>query len=217
MPRNERNKTRKARLEKAAARKGVIRALEGVNKAALQEEGVVIKNGKEEALEEGPVQQFILSKSPTLRLARIVSKESHTMFNIQFSEHGLTMQGQYKPRGARNFSRKQKTAAQKKIEAHLLPGPGTYVIVDWDEEEAARNKEKLNENKKHKVAAANIVAIIPNRSVAIQERAMKVANQAAKKAGKTKPWPVDSLFERENENENENENKSKNKKENDEE
>jgi len=199
MPKNERNRTRKARLEKGAAKKVVLKALEAQNKAALKNEEYVLNETGEvkEVIPAGPIKQFIYSQDPTLRLARIVSKVRHNVFTIQFSENGQTMQGEYTGKTPRSLTRKQKNGARKGVDEHLLPGAGSYVIVKWDEAHAKINAASRKVNKKHRTASANIVAIIPKDAPATLEKAQQVANRAARRAGNATLWELDDLFERE--------------------
>jgi hypothetical protein len=173
--------TRKARIEKEAAGKAVKRALQEQAEAALREEEEVITvRGRELTIPVGPVQKFIQSSDPNLRLARITKVIDNKTFTIKFSENGKEMQGRYTG-GKKNMTRKQKTAGRR-MESELLPQVANYVIVDWDEEAARNNSAKARLMKKYKGAAAHIVAIIPQTEKKIESMVIKVANHAAKQA-----------------------------------
>jgi hypothetical protein len=161
------------RHQKEAARKEVMRMIQGQYK-----EGA-------EALED-----FMTGQDPQLRLAQVVKYEGDKRYRLKFSEQGEQMLGEYRPKRSRSLSKKGKTASRK-LNRNVLPGEGTFVLVRWDAAQAANNKARGQKGE------ANIVALVPKKAE-IEEKLMMVANHAAKRAGNSKPWPLDDLFERNN-------------------
>lgn len=168
------------RHHKEAGKKEALRMIEGQ-----------YKNGQDS------IDAFMTEQADDLRLAQIVKYEGDKRYKLKFSQEGKQMLGEYRPKRSRSLSKKGK-AASRKLNRNVLPGENSFVIVKWDAEQAANNEARGQEGQ------ANIVAVLP-KNPALEEKAMKVANHAAKKAGKAKPWPLDELFEREESRSNEEE------------
>jgi len=161
------------RHQKEAAKKEVMRMIEGQHVQG-----------------EGAIEDFMTGQDPSLKLGKIVKYEGDKRYKLTFSEKGKEMLGEYRPKRNRNLSKKARTASRK-LNRNVLPGEGTFVLVRWDSAQAANNEARGQEG------IANIVAVLPKKPK-VEEEAMKVANHAAKRAGESKPWPLDDLFEREN-------------------
>lgn len=124
--------------------------VKGQAKKVLAEE----KNEGNEA-----VKGFLAGESK-LKLAQIVgSAIGGGYYNIKFGEDEPSIKGRLDK--ASINTRKVKRAL-KKVDRVELPKDGDFVIVEWDKEQAEKNQARAAVNKKHKVAAANIIALVPN-------------------------------------------------------
>jgi hypothetical protein len=104
------------------------------------------------------VKQF-LANMPDLKLAKIVKMHTREMYDICFGEDEPSVRGKLDLKGLQ--SRKVKRALAKADKAEL-PGPGNFVIVDWDKAQANKNEARAAMNKDYKKAAAKIIAVVPD-------------------------------------------------------
>ena len=165
--------------------------VKGLAKAVLAEE----KNEGNEAV------KGFLAGEPALKLAQIVGAAlGGGYYNIKFGEDEPSLRGKLDKTSVN--TRKVKRAL-KKVDRLELPKDGDFVIVEWDKEQAEKNQARAAVNKKHKVAAANIIAVVPNeQEVRVKTKAKwgaggvnaavddfmgmapKPANNSPKKSGK---------------------------------
>lgn len=104
------------------------------------------------------VKQF-LANMPDLKLAKIVKMHTREMYDICFGEDEPSIRGKLDIKALQ--SRKVQRALKKTNRAEL-PGPGSFVIVDWDKSQANKNEARAAMNKNYKKAAANIIGIVPD-------------------------------------------------------
>lgn len=116
-----------------------------------------------------------LAGEPKLKLAQIVGAAiGGGYYNIKFGEDEPSLKGKLDKASVN--TRKVKRAL-KKLNRVELPKDGDFVIVEWDKEQAEKNKATAKVNKKHKVAAANIIAVVPD------DQEMRVKKKAGWGAG----------------------------------
>jgi hypothetical protein len=103
--------------------------------------------------------KLFLAETPNLKLAQIVGVLGGGYYNIKFGEEEPSIRGKADMKAI--GSRKVKHVL-KKVNAAEIPKEGDFVIVDWDKAQAEKNEAIAAVNKKHKKAAANIIAIVPD-------------------------------------------------------
>lgn len=135
---------------KATATRRARNRVKAQAKAVLAEE----KNEGNEA-----VKGFLAGES-NLKLAQIVGAAiGGGYYNIKFGEDEPSLRGKLDKTSIN--TRKVKRALKKTNRADL-PKEGDFVIVEWDKEQAEKNEARAAVNKRHKVAAANIIAVVPS-------------------------------------------------------
>jgi len=114
----------------------------------------------EEEREGNDAVKMFLAETPNLKLAQIEGAAlGGGYYNIKFGKDEPTMRGKadMKEIGSRKVRH-----ALKRANRGDLPKDGDFVIIEWDKEQAEKNDAMAAVNKKHKKAAANIIAIVPD-------------------------------------------------------
>lgn len=124
----------------------------------------------EEESEGNEAVKLFLAETPNLRLAQIEgSALGGGYYNIKFGEKEPTIRGKLDMKEI--GSRKVRHVLQRANRADT-PQEGDFVIVEWDKAQAEKNEAMAAVNKKHKKAAANIIAIVPpGQEVRVKQKA----------------------------------------------